>query len=559
MRRAIPTELTVVTAQSVARAHNMEMNLTASLSYPLDKQGIATKATIYANLQRAPLVEHAVKNGEGVLSVDGPLVVATGKHTGRSAKDKFIVRDAETENTVWWGKTNAAMTPEHFAALKADFLAAVADKDKLYVADLFGGSQAEHRVNVRVINELAWHSQFIRTLLVRPTDAELEGFVPEYTIIDLPSFRADPARHGTRSETVIAVNFTEKLILIGGTSYAGEMKKSVFGILNYLLPVKGVMPMHCSANIGPDGKTAVFFGLSGTGKTTLSADASRTLIGDDEHGWSDTAVFNFEGGCYAKMIRLSAEAEPEIFATTKRFGTVLENVVIDPVTREIDLDDPSLAENSRGSYPIDFIPNASEENLGPVPANLIFLTADAYGVLPPIARLTPDQAMYHFLSGYTARVAGTEIGVTEPEATFSTCFGAPFMPRHPSVYGNLLKERIAKGGVKCWLVNTGWSGGLATMEGIKRMPIKATRALLNAALDGSLNDAEFREDPNFGFEVPVAVDGVDSKLLDPRGAWADGAAYDKTAQELVRKFIENFAQFEDHVDESVRKAAPIAV
>jgi len=534
----------------------MEMTLNASLSFPLDRQGIATSATILANLGTAPLVEHAVKNGEGILSADGPFVVETGKHTGRSAKDKFIVRDAETEDTVWWGTTNVAMTPEHFANLKADFFAALGEKDKLYVADLFGGSQAEHRVNVRVINELAWHNLFIRTLLVRPTEAELASFAPEYTIIDLPSFSADPARHGCRSETVVAVNFTEKLILIGGTAYAGEMKKSVFGILNYLLPVKGVMPMHCSANVGPDGKTAVFFGLSGTGKTTLSADASRTLIGDDEHGWSDTAVFNFEGGCYAKMIRLSAEAEPEIFATTKRFGTVLENVVIDPVTRKIDLDDASLAENSRGSYPIDFIPNASEKNLGPVPANIIFLTADAYGVLPPIARLTPDQAMYHFLSGYTARVAGTEIGVTEPEATFSTCFGAPFMPRHPSIYGNLLKERIAKGGVKCWLVNTGWSGGKATMEGIKRMPIKATRALLNAALDGSLNGAEFTIDPNFGFEVPVAVAGVDSKLLDPRGAWADAEQYDVTAQELARKFVDNFAQFEQHVDEGVRQSAP---
>lgn len=535
-----------------------EMTLTATLNYSLAKQGIETSAEIFANLGTAPLVEHAVRNGEGVLSADGPFVVATGKHTGRSAKDKFIVKDAETQDTVWWGKTNVAMTPEHFAALKEDFLKAVAEKDTLYVADLFGGSQPEHRVKVRVINEFAWHNLFIRTLLVRPTEAELADFAPEYTIIDLPGFRADPARHGCRSETVIAVNFTEKLILIGGTAYAGEMKKSVFGILNYLLPVKGVMPMHCSANIGPDGDTAVFFGLSGTGKTTLSADASRTLIGDDEHGWSDTAVFNFEGGCYAKMIRLSAEAEPEIFATTKRFGTVLENVVIDPVTRQIDLEDNSLAENSRGSYPIDFIPNTSEKNLGPVPKNIIFLTADAYGVLPPIARLTPDQAMYHFLSGYTARVAGTEIGVTEPEATFSTCFGAPFMPRHPSVYGNLLKERIAKGGVKCWLVNTGWSGGKATMEGIKRMPIKATRALLNAALDGSLNTAEFKEDPNFGFEVPVAVPGVDARLLDPRGAWADGAEYDKTAQTLVKQFIDNFAQFEAHVDEGVRKAAPVS-
>jgi phosphoenolpyruvate carboxykinase (ATP) len=448
------------------------------------------------------------------------------------------------------------MTPEHFAALKEDFFAFLGTKGTLFAQDLYGGSQPEHRVNVRVITEFAWHSLFIRTLLVRPEREALAGFLPEYTIIDLPSFKADPARHGTRSETVIAVNLTEKLILIGGTAYAGEMKKSVFGILNYKLPVEGIMPMHCSANIGPNGDTAVFFGLSGTGKTTLSADASRTLIGDDEHGWSDTAVFNFEGGCYAKMIRLSPEAEPEIYATTKRFGTVLENVVIDEHSREIDLDDDSLAENSRGSYPIDFIPNASEHNLGPVPKNIIFLTADAYGVLPPIAKLTPDQAMYHFLSGYTARVAGTEIGVTEPSATFSTCFGAPFMPRHPSVYGNLLKERIAKGGVDCWLVNTGWTGGQYGVG--KRMPIKATRALLNAALDGSLKDAEFRTDPNFGFKVPVAVPEVDSTILDPRATWPDEAAYDATARKLVGQFIENFAQFESHVDEGVRQAAPKA-
>ena len=532
--------------------------MSTPLNISLSQQGFDTKAALHCNLGTAPLVEAALANDEGILAKNGPLVVKTGAHTGRSAKDKFIVRDAETENSIWWGKTNVPMDPAHFAALKEDFIAALGGKDKLYVADLFGGSQPEHRVNVRVINEFAWHNLFIRTLLVRPTQEELTSFVPEYTIIDLPSFRADPARHGCRSETVIAVNFTEKLILIGGTAYAGEMKKSVFGILNYLLPVKGVMPMHCSANIGPDGDTAVFFGLSGTGKTTLSADASRTLIGDDEHGWSDTAVFNFEGGCYAKMIRLSEEAEPEIFATTKRFGTVLENVVIDPETRELDFDDNSLAENSRGSYPIEFIPNTSEKNMGPVPKTIIFLTADAYGVLPPIARLTPDQAMYHFLSGYTARVAGTEIGVTEPEATFSTCFGAPFMPRHPSIYGNLLKERIAKGNVQCWLVNTGWTGGKATMPGINRMPIKATRALLNAALDGSLNNAEFRMDPNFGFEFPVAVPGVDSGILDPRAAWADSAEYDVTAQKLVQQFIDNFAQFADHVDEGVKQSAPKA-
>lgn len=525
-------------------------------AFGLDKQGIDVDAGLHWNLGTAPLVELAIQRGEGLLAKDGPFVVKTGAHTGRSANDKFIVRDAETENSVWWGKTNKGMTPEHFAALKADFLTHLKSKDTLFVQDLFGGSQPAHRVNTRVITEFAWHSLFIRTLLVRPETAELADFVPEFTIIDLPSFVADPARHGCRSETVIAVNFTEKLILIGGTRYAGEMKKSVFGILNYKLPIAGVMPMHCSANIGPKGDTAIFFGLSGTGKTTLSADASRTLIGDDEHGWSDEAVFNFEGGCYAKMIRLSADAEPEIYATTKRFGTVLENVVIDPDTREIDLDDDSLAENSRGSYPIDFIPNASEENLGPVPKNIIFLTADAYGVLPPIAKLTPDQAMYHFLSGYTARVAGTEIGVTEPSATFSTCFGAPFMPRHPSVYGNLLKERIAKGGVDCWLVNTGWTGGQYGVG--HRMPIKVTRALLNAALDGSLNNAEFRTDPNFGFKVPVAVPGVESKILNPRETWPDAAAYDATAQKLVGQFIENFAQFADHVDEGVRQAAPTA-
>src|SRR5918997_12644 len=471
----------------------------------LETQGITTGAEVLWNLTTAPLVEHAVRNGEGLLAKDGPLVVKTGKHTGRSAQDRFIVRNGTSDSTVWWGKSNRPMDADAFDRLYDDFLVALGTKETLFVQDLFGGSQPEHRVRVRVINELAWHNLFIRTLLVRPEAGELAGFTPEFTIIDLPSFAADPARHGTRSETVIAVNLTEKLILIGGTKYAGEMKKSVFGVLNYILPTKGVMPMHCSANMGSNGDTAVFFGLSGTGKTTLSADASRTLIGDDEHGWSDTAVFNFEGGCYAKMIRLSEEAEPEIYATTRPFRTVLENVVIDPDTRQLDFNDASLAENSRGAYPIDFIPNCSDENMGPVPKNVVMLTADAFGVLPPIARLTPDQAMYHFLSGYTAKVAGTEIGVTEPEATFSTCFGAPFMPRHPSVYGNLLKKRIADGGAECWLVNTGWTGGKYGVG--KRMPIQATRSLLNAALDGSLNNAEFRKDPNFGFEVPLELDG----------------------------------------------------
>jgi phosphoenolpyruvate carboxykinase (ATP) len=524
-------------------------------AYGLADQNIVTPAELHWNLGTPQLVEHALRRGEGLLAKDGPLVVRTGKHTGRSANDKFIVRDGETESTIWWDN-NKAMAPEHFAALKADFLAALGTKDTLYVADLYGGSQPEHRVRVRVINELAWHNLFIRTLLVRPEAFDLADFVPEFTIIDLPSFRADPERHGCRSETVIAVNLAAKTILIGGTAYAGEMKKSVFGILNYLLPADGVMPMHCSANIGANGDTAVFFGLSGTGKTTLSADASRTLIGDDEHGWSDASVFNMEGGCYAKMIRLSAEAEPEIYATTKRFGTVLENVVMDEATRALDFDDASLAENTRGAYPIDFIPNSSAENMGPVPKNIVMLTADAFGVLPPIARLTADQAMYHFLSGYTAKVAGTEIGVTEPEATFSTCFGAPFMPRHPSVYGNLLKARIAKGGVNCWLVNTGWTGGKYGTG--SRMPIKATRALLNAALDGSLADAEFRTDPVFGFEVPVAVAGVDAAILDPRGTWADKSDYDATATKLAGLFTANFAKFEAHVDAGVRAASPRA-
>lgn len=531
------------------------------LARSLSSQGIETKAEIHANLGTAALVEHALRKGEGKLTKHGALLVDTGKFTGRSVKDKYIVRDAATEDSINWGAINQPMSPEQFAALKADFLAQLEGQPELYVADLFGGSQPEYRVNVRVITQMAWHSLFVKTLLVRPAAEEVANFQPEYTIINLPGFKADPARHGCRSDTVIAVNFSEKLILIGNTEYSGEMKKGVFGLLNYLLPPQGVMPMHCSANIGTDGKTAIFFGLSGTGKTTLSADASRTLIGDDEHGWSDTAVFNFEGGCYAKMIDLSAEGEPEIYATTRMFGTILENVAMDEDTRELDFTDKSKTENTRGAYPIEFIPNTSEKNLGPAPSNVIMLTADAFGVLPPIARLTADQAMYYFLSGYTAKVAGTEIGVTEPEATFSTCFGAAFMPRHPSVYGNLLKERIARGGVQCWLFNTGWTGG---MYGVgKRMPIKATRGLLNAVLDGKMDNVEFRKDPNFGFDVPVHVPalaeaGIDQSVLDPRSTWADGAEYDRTAQKLVQLFIDNFTQFESYVDAGVRDAAPRA-
>ena len=518
--------------------------------------GIATSGTVRYNFGAAALCEEALRRSEARLTAHGALVAETGQHTGRSPNDKFVVRDETTDGLVWWDN-NKAMTPAQFDLLLSDFLTHAADKD-LYVQDLIGGADPAHALPVRVVTEFAWHSLFIRNLLIRPDAEALAHFVPKMTIMDLPSFRADPARHGTRSETVIALDLTRMIVLIGGTAYAGEMKKSVFTALNYLLPEKDVMPMHCSANEGPTGDTAIFFGLSGTGKTTLSADPARTLIGDDEHGWGEAGVFNFEGGCYAKTIRLSAEAEPEIFATTRRFGTVLENVVLDE-NRVPDFDDSSKTENTRCAYPLDFIPNASVTGSTGHPKNIIMLTADAFGVMPPIARLTPAQAMYHFLSGYTAKVAGTERGVTEPEATFSTCFGAPFMPRHPSEYGNLLRRLIADHKVDCWLVNTGWTGG-AFGTG-SRMPIKATRALLGAALDGSLAQAEFRTDPHFGFAVPVAVPGVDGaildpKILDPRATWADGGAYDRQAERLVGMFIDNFTKFESHVDPSVRSAAP---
>ena len=516
-------------------------------------EGLGIEAgKVNLNLNEARLYQEAVRRSEGEIAEGGPLVVKTGAHTGRSAKDKFIVRDAETEDQVWWDQ-NASITSEQFDALWADFQAHMKGKE-LFVQQLYGGADLTHRVGVRVINELAWHNLFIRHLLRVPSADELAAFENEFTIVNLPSFSADPARHGTRSETVIAVDFGRKMVLIGGTSYAGETKKSVFSILNYLLPKKGVMPMHCSVNCGGDDDPAIFFGLSGTGKTTLSADASRELIGDDEHGWSENGLFNFEGGCYAKMIKLSPTAEPEIYATTKMWGTVLENVVMDPVTRELDLDDNSLAENSRGAYPLSAIPNASATGRCGQPKNLIMLTCDAFGVLPPIAKLTPAQAMYHFLSGYTAKVAGTEKGVTEPTATFSTCFGAPFMPRHPSEYGELLRDLIAEHDVDCWLVNTGWTGG-AYGEG-QRMPIKATRALLNAALDGSLHKANFREDETFGIMVPVSVPGVDDYILDPRGTWSDAEAYDAQAAKLANMFVENFKKFEDHVAAYVRAAAP---
>jgi phosphoenolpyruvate carboxykinase (ATP) len=517
----------------------------------LNTIGLGGAASVRYNLGAARLYEEAIRRGEADVTAHGALRAITGQHTGRSPKDKFVVRDANTEGQIWWDN-NKPMTPEHFALLHQDMLEHARGKD-LFVQDLIGGADVDYALPTRVVTEFAWHSLFIRNLLIRPERATLSTFAPKLTIIDLPSFRADPERYGCRTETVIACDLVNGLVLIGGTSYAGEMKKSVFTLLNYLLPEKGVMPMHCSANVGPDGDAAIFFGLSGTGKTTLSADPTRTLVGDDEHGWGENGIFNFEGGCYAKTIRLSAEAEPEIYATTRRFGTVLENVILDEDGMP-DLDDGSLTENTRSAYPLDFIPNASETGIAGHPQTIIMLTADAFGVMPPIARLTPEQAMYHFLSGYTAKVAGTEKGVVEPEATFSTCFGAPFMPRHPAEYGNLLKELIGRHGVECWLVNTGWTGG-AYGTG-KRMPIKETRALLATALKGELENVEFRTDPNFGFAVPVAVAGVDTSILDPRSTWSDGAAYDAQAKKLVQMFIANFAKFEDHVDGNVRDAAP---
>ncbi len=519
----------------------------------LEDQGIVGLGNVYYNYIEPALVEAAVQRGEGKLGIGGAFLCETGQFTGRSPKDKHVVRSPLTENTIWW-ENNAAMAPDAFDRLYDDLLAHMKGRD-YFVQDLFGGADPVHRLDVRMVTELAWHGLFIRHLLRRPERSELDSFTPDWTVINCPSFKADPARHGCRSDTVIAMNFDRKLILIANTAYAGENKKSVFTLLNYLLPEKNVMPMHCSANhaIGNPAETAVFFGLSGTGKTTLSADPSRTLIGDDEHGWSDRGTFNFEGGCYAKTINLSAEAEPEIYATTHKFATVVENMVYDPDTLELDFDDDSLTQNMRCAYPLNYISNASATGLGGHPKHVIMLTCDAYGVLPPIARLSPAQAMYHFLSGFTSKTPGTERGVLEPTPTFSTCFGAPFMPRRPEVYGKLLQEKIAKFGASCWLVNTGWTGG-AFGTG-KRMPIRATRALLTAALNGTLAGAEFRRDPNFGFDVPVSVAGVDDALLDPRQTWADGAAYDAQAHKLVGMFAANFGQYVPFIDADVKAAA----
>jgi phosphoenolpyruvate carboxykinase (ATP) len=519
----------------------------------LEHQGISGLGSIHYNLIEPALVEAAVVRGEGKLGLGGAFLCETGQFTGRSPKDKFVVRTPSVEDTIWW-ENNAPMSPEAFDRLHADMLAHMKGRD-YFVQDLFAGADPIYRVDVRMVTELAWHGLFIRHLLRRPTLAELDSFVPEWTVINCPTFKADPARHGCRTETVIALNFDAKLVLIGNTAYAGENKKAIFTLMNYLLPDKGVMPMHCSANhaIGNPVDTAIFFGLSGTGKTTLSADPARILIGDDEHGWSDRGSFNFEGGCYAKTINLSAEAEPEIFATTHRFATVVENMVYDPDTLELDFADDRLTANTRCAYPLDYISNASDTGLGGHPRHVVMLTCDAFGVLPPIARLTPAQADYHFLSGFTSKVAGTERGVTEPQPTFSTCFGAPFMPRRPEVYGKLLKAKIARHGATCWLVNTGWTGG-AYGTG-RRMPIKATRALLAAALDGSLAQGSFRRDANFGFDVPVSVPGVDAALLDPRRTWADPADYDAQARKLTAMFSANFAQYLPFIDEEVKAAA----
>ena len=514
--------------------------------------GFRNLKTVHWNEEAPALYEHSLVRGETRLAHGGALLAETGVHTGRSPKDKFVVRDSDSEAQVWWDN-NGALVPSAFEQLLADFLDH-AEGRELFAQDLHGGADPGHRVRARLYTEYAWHSLFIRNLLIRPDRADLRTFVPDLTIVDLPSFNADPGRYGCRSETIIACDFARKIVLIGGTSYAGEMKKSVFTYLNYILPKRGVLPMHCSANVGAGGDVAVFFGLSGTGKTTLSNDPNRCLLGDDEHGWAPNGVFNFEGGCYAKTIRLSEDAEPEIYATTKRFGTVLENVAVDPDTRAPDFDDASRTENTRCAYPLDFIANASASGRAGHPKNIVMLTADAFGVLPPIAKLTGAEAMYHFLSGYTAKVAGTEKGVRDPEATFSTCFGAPFMPRHPSVYGNMLRDLIGRHHVDCWLVNTGWTGGKYGVG--RRMPIRVTRRLLTAALDGSLSRADYRRDPYFGFAVPTSVPGVEPHILYPVKTWADKAAFAETARRLVGMFGENFRRFEPHVDSDVRAAAP---
>jgi phosphoenolpyruvate carboxykinase (ATP) len=519
-------------------------------NYELNNYGI-TPGRVYWNLNPSELYEEIARRNEGVLSDHGALIVDTGEHTGRAAKDKAIVREPESAAKVFWGDVNKDFPQAKFNALRDRMMAHAGGRD-LFVQDTFVGADKNFRLPIRVINELAWHSLFARTMFISRVEAE--PHIPQFTIINLPSFQADPERDGTRSPTFILIDFSQKLVLIGGTSYAGETKKSAFTLMNYLLPQRGVMSMHCSANVGSDGDVAIFFGLSGTGKTTLSADPERRLIGDDEHGWSDDGVFNFEGGCYAKVIKLSAEAEPDIYKTTRMFGTILENVVYDSETRVIDLDDAAKTENTRASYPLTSISNIVPAGRAGNPRNIIMLTADAFGVLPPVSRLTPEQAMYHFLSGYTAKVAGTERGIKEPEATFSTCFGAPFMVLHPGVYADLLGQKMAQHNAACWLVNTGWSGGPYGIG--QRMKISHTRAMIRAILNGELASVETRPDPIFGVNVPLSCPGVPSEVLQPRNTWADKDAYDRQAEDLADRFNENFKKYEAGVSEAVRAVAP---
>jgi phosphoenolpyruvate carboxykinase (ATP) len=507
----------------------------------------------YRNLSTAELYEHAVRGGEGIVSAHGSLVVRTGRHTGRSPKDKFVVREPSSERKVWWGEINQPLAEEHYDRLRARLMRYMADRPT-YSQDLYIGAHPAHRRSLRVHTESAWASIFARNLFRNPPASDLAAFVPNFTIIDVPSFKADPATEGVRSETAILVHLQRMEIIIVGTEYAGEIKKSAFTVMNYLLPDEAALPMHSSVNVGRSEDPALFFGLSGTGKTTLSADPERSLIGDDEHGWGADGLFNFEGGCYAKTIRLSPMYEPDIFATTRRFGTILENVDLDPATRELDLDSERFTENTRGAYPLEFIGNADPTGMTTHPKNVVFLTADAFGILPPISRLTRAQAQYHFISGYTAKLAGTEIGVTEPHATFSAGFGAPFLPRHPGEYARMLAERLERFDVPVWLVNTGWTGG--PYGSGERMRIDHTRTMVRAALSGALSDVGYDIDPVFGVEVPRSVPGVPDEVLRPRGTWADQHAYDAKARELAAMFVENFAAYADGVDDDVREAGP---
>ncbi len=522
----------------------------------LSAVGIKNPGQVHWSLGIPALYEEALRRGEGQLSADGAIVCMTSPHTGRSPNDKFVVQEPSSEKHVDWGKVNKPFPADKFDALHAKMMKAL-EGQELFVQDVYAGADPSYRLPVRLITEKAWHSLFVRHLfIVEPSDEVRLQHDPQFTVIDIPSFKADPAVDGTRTETFILLNFAKRLVLIGGTNYAGEMKKSIFTVMNYMLPLRDTMPMHCSANIGEQGDVALFFGLSGTGKTTLSSDPHRGLIGDDEHGWSADGVFNFEGGCYAKMIKLSKEAEPQIYATTKRFGTIIENVVMDPITRQLDLDADTYTENTRGAYPLTFIDNAVPSGRGGHPKNVVMLTADAYGVLPPIARLTPEGAMYHFLSGYTAKVAGTERGVKEPSATFSTCFGAPFMVWDPNVYAKLLGERIAKHQSHVWLVNTGWTGGPYGVG--SRMKIAYTRAMINAALSGALDNVSYEKDPVFNLDVPTSCPGVPAEVLNPRSTWADKAAYDAQAKKLAQMFIENFKKFEATATDAVKAAGPKA-